>query len=335
MILVDALYINSGGGKVLLDYIMQELEKTDKKVFYLLDKRIENDVQKIKKTNKILFLPASFSKRYLFYKKNKNSFSRVLCFGNLPPNIRLNAKVYTYFHQLLFLKIAGDLSKKQKLLYWLKTKILNHLKNNTDYWLVQTDLVKNQFSKKYKEPLEKILLFPFYEELPLTNVFPRVPQTYVYISNAPPHKNHKLLIEAFEEFYNKYKVGKLFLTVGEDFTDVYNLIVEKQKLKIPIVNLGYVDREKLSEVYQKTEYMIFPSLTESFGLPLIESIEKGCKVIASDLPFTEAVCTPSIKFNPTNKQSIIEALSLSLLNNTKSVSKVENKINQLLELLKH
>lgn len=137
MILVDALYINSGGGKVLLDYLMQELEKTDKKVFYLLDKRIENDVQKIKETNEILFLPASFSKRYLFYKKNKNSFSRVLCFGNLPPNIRLNAKVYTYFHQLLFLKIAGDLSKKQKLLYWLKTKILNHLKNNTDYWLVQ------------------------------------------------------------------------------------------------------------------------------------------------------------------------------------------------------
>lgn len=335
MILVDALYINSGGGKVLLDYLIQELEKTDHKIYYLLDKRIENDVQKIKETNTILFLPASFSKRYLFYKKNKNSFSRVLCFGNLPPNIRLNAKVYTYFHQLLFLKIVGDLSKKQKLLFWLKTKILNYLKNNTDYWLVQTDLVKNQFSKKYKEPLEKILLFPFYEELPLTNVFPRVPQTYVYISNAPPHKNHKLLIEAFEDFYNKYKVGKLFLTVSEDFTDVYNLIVEKQKIKIPIVNLGYVDREKLSEIYQKTEYMIFPSLTESFGLPLIESIEKGCKVIASDLPFTEAVCEPSIKFNPMDKQSIIDALSLSLLNNTQSVSKVENKIDQLLELLKH
>lgn len=265
MILVDALYINSGGGKVLLDYLIQELEKTDKKIYYLLDNRIKDNIQQIKDTNKVLYLPASFNKRHLFYKENKNLFSTVLCFGNLPPNIRLKAKVYTYFHQLLFLKIAGDLSAKQKVLYWLKTKILNHLKKNTDYWLVQTDLVQKQFSKKYKEPLEKILLFPFYEELPLTNVFPRVPQTYVYISNAPPHKNHKLLIEAFEEFYNKYKVGKLFLTVSEDFTDVYNLIVEKQKLKIPIVNLGYVDREKLSEVYQKTEYMIFPSLTESWA----------------------------------------------------------------------
>lgn len=334
MILVDALYINSGGGKVLLDYLIQELEKTDKKIYYLLDKRIENDVPQIKKTNKILFLPASLIKRYFFYIKHKNAFSSVLCFGNLPPNIKLDAKVYTYFHQLLFLKIAGDLSVFQKLLYWLKTKILKLFKNNTDYWLVQTDLVKKQFSKKYNEPLDKILLSPFYEELPVTQSFSRVPKTYVYVSNAPPHKNHRILIEAFEAFYSKHKVGELLLTVSEDFTDVFNLIIEKQKLKLPIKNLGYIDRQELTNIYQQSEYLIFPSLTESFGLPLIEAIENGCKVIASDLPYTDAVCVPSIKFNPLDKQSIIHALSISLLNNNKSVSKVENKINQLLKLLK-
>ena len=334
MILVDALYNNSGGGKVLLDYLIQELEKTDKKIFYLLDSRIKDNIMKIKDTNRVLFISANLIKRHLFYKENKNLFSTVLCFGNLPPNIRLKAKVYTYFHQLLFLKLAGDLSVKQRVLYWLKTKILNRLKKNTDYWLVQTDLVQKQFSKKYKEPLENILLFPFYEELPSTQSFIRLPKTYVYVSNATPHKNHKLLIEAFDEFYSKNKVGKLFLTVSEDFSDVFNLILEKQKLKIPIINLGYVGRDELSQIYQQSEYMIFPSLTESFGLPLIESISKGCKVIASDLPYTEAVCEPSIKFNPMDKQSIINALSLSLLNDKLSVSKVENKINQLLQLLK-
>ena len=103
-----------------------EIEKTDKKIYYLLDNRIKDNIQQIKDTNKVLYLPASFIKRHLFYKENKNLFSTVLCFGNLPPNIRLKAKVYTYFHQLLFLKIAGDLSAKQKVLYWLKTKILRH-----------------------------------------------------------------------------------------------------------------------------------------------------------------------------------------------------------------
>lgn len=335
MILIDAIHINNGGGKVLLDYLIKELEKTNKQVFYLLDKRIENQVQKIKATNKILFLPASFVKRYIFYKNNKNTFSNVLCFGNLPPNVRLNAKVYTYFHQLLFLKTAGNLSKKQKFLYWLKTKILYHLKSNTDYWLVQTDLVKKQFSEKYKEKLEKIILVPFYEELPIVENYQREKSTYVYVSNAPPHKNHKLLIEAFEKFYIKNGVGKLMLTVNEEFKDVYDLILEKQEQNIPIINYGYVCRDNLSKIYQKSEYMIFPSLTESFGLPLIESIEKGCKVIASDLPYTYAVCCPSITFDPLNLDSIINALSLSLLNNNESSrTKVENNIKKLLELLK-
>lgn len=334
MILIDALFINNGGGKVLLDFLIQELEKTDKKIYYLLDNRIENNIQQIKDHNKVLFLPASLIKRYIFYKKNKNSFSSVLCFGNIPPNIKLNAKVYTYFHQLLFLKIAGDLSRKQRLLYWVKTKILNHLKKNTDYWLVQTDLVKKQFSKKYNEQLDKIFLFPFYEELPLKQSFKRVPKTYVYISNAPPHKNHKQLIEAFEKFYSIHKVGKLILTVSEEFEEIYNLILEKQKLNIPIINFGFVNRNSLSEIYQQSEYIIFPSLTESFGLPLVESIDNGCKVIAADLPYTYAVCEPSIVFNPYDVDSIVNALLVSLQDNLKpSFAKVNNKINELVKIL--
>ena len=30
MLLVDAIYINTGGGKILLDYLIEELEKIDK-----------------------------------------------------------------------------------------------------------------------------------------------------------------------------------------------------------------------------------------------------------------------------------------------------------------
>ena len=43
MLLIDAIYINTGGGKILLDYLIEELEKTDKQIFYLLDKRIQKE----------------------------------------------------------------------------------------------------------------------------------------------------------------------------------------------------------------------------------------------------------------------------------------------------
>ena len=56
MILIDAIYINTGGGKILLDYLIEELEKTDKQIFYLLDKRIEKEKYIIKPSNIILYL---------------------------------------------------------------------------------------------------------------------------------------------------------------------------------------------------------------------------------------------------------------------------------------
>mgnify|MGYP003434825814 CR=1 FL=1 len=333
MILVDALYINSGGGKVLLDYLIQELEKTDKKIYYLLDNRIKDNIQQIKDTNKVLYLPASFNKRHLFYKENKNLFSTVLCFGNLPPNIRLKAKVYTYFHQLLFLKIAGDLSAKQKVLYWLKTKILNHLKKNTDYWLVQSSLVKNGLVKKYGIASDKILELPFYPPFDNPVSSQKFPNSYLYVSNANPHKNHGRLIEAFSKFYEKHNKGVLTLTVSDDFTELVNLIQTKQKKGIPIKNIGFVPRQNLQKLYAESEFLIFPSLTESFGLGLVEAIESNCKVIGADLPYTYAVCEPSLSFNPWQTESIIEALSLSLQTNEITKSKVKNEISTLINLL--
>lgn len=67
MVLIDALYINNGGGKILLDYLVCELEKSGKEVFYLLDKRVENKVPEIK-TNKVAFLKYAFNQETIFIK---------------------------------------------------------------------------------------------------------------------------------------------------------------------------------------------------------------------------------------------------------------------------
>ena len=47
-ILIDAIYINDSGGKILLDYLLQELEKIGKKCIYLLDKRVEDKMAFLK-----------------------------------------------------------------------------------------------------------------------------------------------------------------------------------------------------------------------------------------------------------------------------------------------
>jgi len=334
-ILLDAVYINDSGGKILLDYLVQQLENSNKTVFYLLDERVENQIPMIKSGNKLVFLKSSLYDRRKFYKTNSNCFSTVLCFGNLPPNIRLSATVYTYFHQQLYINLPKDASLKLRILFYLKRKVFKYFFSNTDYWLLQTELIKQNFVNKFNVKPSKVIISPFYPLLPSSSYVERKRNTYVYVSNAPPHKNHLRLINAFCSFYDKHQVGKLTLTISKDFPYLLKIIEEKRKCNYPIYNIGFIKREELSNVYRESEYLIYPSTAESFGLCIVEAIENGCKVIGANLPYTYAVCKPSLTFDPLDEKSISEALSLSLEENINpSFAKVSNKIDELISLLK-
>lgn len=336
MILVDALYINDGGGKILLDYLIVHLNKSKLDVFFLLDARITRKHPEIAACN-VQYLKGSFIKRQLFYRKNKQRFTKVFCFGNLPPNIRLDATVLTYFHNLIYLNIPKDLSLKQRLKIKLKIWTLNRISKNTDYWLVQSDLIKDKLQKKLHLKSESIKVMPFYQQFEEFNsTIIREKNTYLYVSNATPHKNHKILIHAFCKFYDKNKKGKLVLTVNEDYPVVLDLIKDKIDQGYPIKNIGFVDRLTLQKEYLASEFLIFPSLTESFGLGLIEAIECGCKVIGADLPYTYEVCEPSLTFNPSEENSIFNVFenTLNIEIIKPSLARIQNNINQITSLLK-
>ena len=53
-------------------------------------------------------------------------------------------------------------------------------------------------------------------------------------------------------------------------------------------------------------------LAESFGLPLIEGCEAGCKIIASDLPYVHEIIRPSLTFDPYSVHSISKLINQSL-----------------------
>lgn len=335
MILIDSLYINNSGGKILLDYLIYSLEKSDKNIFYLLDERVKSTVYQIKSTNKVQYAKANYNWRKKFYKKNSNLFSTVFCFGNLPPNLKIDLIVYTYFHQPMYLNVPREFSRKDKVIFFIKTLILRTLKQNTNYWMVQNETIKNDLSDKFDINMKNILVIPFYPPFKQISNFPiREKFRFIYVSGAAPHKNHIRLIQAFCSFYDKNKIGTLVLTVGPEFFSLINLIDLKKAAGYPIENIGFIKREELQNQYLLSEYCIFPSLAESFGLGLIESIENGCKVIGSDLPYMHEVCEPSISFNPLEVSSIEAAIQKTMLGNIpKSKPLIADRIDELLKLL--
>lgn len=337
MILIDAIYINNSGGKVLLDYLIKELEKSEIEVCYLLDYRIRDKHPMIKRTNQISFLKAGLLSRYKFYLKNKNKFSKVLCFGNLPPNIRIKATVFTYFHQLMYLKIPNEFTFVERLKFLIKIQVLKKFAPNTDLWLVQSSLIKRKLEHKFNIDSNRVLSMPFYPQFDrkLNENVKRELGTYIYVSNGTPHKNHERLIEVFCKFYDKHKKGKLILTINKNFPSLLKLIKDKIKQSYPIINIGFVDRDLLKKKYYESEFLIFPSLAESFGLGLIEAVECGCKVIGADLPYTFEVCEPSIVFDPLSNASLLEAFEKSISSELSDTTpRIKNNIIELLNILK-
>lgn len=335
MILLDALFVNNGGGKVLLDYFIVSAEKQKLDIFYLLDERIKDTTPNITNKKHLVFMEASLIARGSFYRKNRDKFTAVICFGNLPPNIRLKAKVFTYFHQKLFIQIPTHFSLKQKIVYRIKMEVLRLFKKNTDFWLVQSEEVKYGLKNKYKLKENSILIKPFYPPLNYSKDVVREKNSFIYVSNPSDHKNHHRLIEAFDIFYKKYKTGKLILTVDNQYLEVCELIETKKCQGINIENIGFVDRKILGDIYKATEYLVFPSLEESFGLGIVEAIESECKVLGADLPYMHVVCEASYLFDPLTIESIVKAFertqNMPVLNESKSL--VSDEIKDIIKLL--
>lgn len=319
---------------MLLDYLVAELEECDLEIFYLFDDRCIGDFGFIP-DNRKAFVKAGIVSRFNFYNKHSNKFSKIICFGNLPPLKKYkNKSTFTYFHQTLFLSLPDSFPYLKRILFLLKTAVVYLLKSNTDYWVVQSNHIKNKLSEKFALQEDQVLVYPFYPPLvsEVNTHVERRRMSFLYVSNAGPHKNHYKLIDEFVKFYDEYKVGSLTLTIDKSHEDLYFLILSLSDQGYPIYNCGFIPRNMLPEIYKKHEYLIFPSLSESFGLGIVEAVENGCKIIGADLPYLHEVCQPSLVFDPYQKDSIYNALRFICFNNLDDTKQlVYNRVNDFIK----
>jgi glycosyltransferase involved in cell wall biosynthesis len=76
-----------------------------------------------------------------------------------------------------------------------------------------------------------------------------------------------------------------------------------------ITDLGAVDDPTLKALYQRALVLVFPSLYEGFGLPLLEAMRCGCVVAASSVPaLRECGGAAAHYFDPSSPPAIAQAL---------------------------
>jgi glycosyltransferase involved in cell wall biosynthesis len=347
MVLIDSVYINRSGGKILLEYLIKYiLDKKDEYDFYfLLDKRIDiSNIINIELLN-FEYLPPSEKSRREFYNNNIDLFSSVLCFANVPPPIKIKDKVVSiYFHNVLLADYnKANLSVFSKLMMIVKKyyiKLINHSSYN---WFVQTPIIKKIIVDTMGIKSEMVSVMPFFDisnfkncnELKEYNY-----KNYLYVADSSSQKNHLQLLRAWALFTQKPENIQYTLHLTLPITSSKLILDKIEFLKstgTKIINHKECSVYKIKQLYKISNYFIFPSLAESFGLPLIEAAAAGCKIIAADLPYVFNIIEPSLVFNPNDYQCILNSLITSKdyrkVKNTNLL--IENNINQLLNTIKY
>src|SRR5262249_24998755 len=119
----------------------------------------------------------------------------------------------------------------------------------------------------------------------------------------------------------KFPNASLLLTLetsGEgrnNYVRQLSLLASRLRIDSQIVWLGELKRNEIRHVLRCSTLAVFPSLEESFGLPLAEAIVERCPLIASDRPYAREVAgSAAAYFDPLSPQSIASTI-LSTLEN--------------------
>jgi glycosyltransferase involved in cell wall biosynthesis len=104
-----------------------------------------------------------------------------------------------------------------------------------------------------------------------------------YPANTYPHKNHVRLLNAFRKIHEQGDNElQLVLTGASQWGEsavasaATDLIAADR-----VVKLGHIPFEHLPILYQHAEFMVFPSLYEGFGIPLLEAMQSECPVLTT------------------------------------------------------
>ena len=332
MILIDAIYINSFGGKRILELFIEKILNSNVSHHFILDSRLKSKwIEKIN-INDYTLINASHLNRKHFYLKNLNRFSSILCLSNIPPPTHTSLKTSVFFHNSLLLNpLTHRISLKDRLINFLKFSYIKHYNQNDYNWIVQTPYIDKLLQTHLNINSNNIFIYPVIKEESEPFSAKKGINNFVYVSSGVLHKNHERLLKAFIEAANKADRGiTLHLTLNKEeltkYIYPYNLKVEFH---------GTLSEDEVNILYRSSEFSIYPSLIESFGLPLIEAANHSCKVIASNLPYVHEIVKPSLTFDPYSVESISNAILIALETDVLPETRVlvENKLNNFIKFI--
>ena len=216
-----------------------------------------------------------------FVKKNKHI---PLDFSNVTP---LGTKGIVFIHDIYAKLYPQDFSRfRDKLINKYMCLMYRYATKHAKLLLTVSEFSQNQISRTYKIPKEKIYVVPngwdhFEAIQPDDSIIKNHPKLqddfYFTLGSLSLRKNLKWVAE-----YAQKNPNEKFAISGKMLSGLVPKELEILKSLDNVILLGYVSDEQVKSLMQKCKAFVFPSYYEGFGIPPLEALSCGTKIIVSN-----------------------------------------------------
>lgn len=233
--------------------------------------------------------------------------------GDIPLRGITNQVVLVHQPNLIYPKINKFSSKK--ISFRISRFLFNINNKYAKKIIVQTGSMANNLIKSYPEIKDKVIVCTqpvpsWLKKLPPPQNKKNKKIILFYPSAFYPHKRHDFLLKV-NSFTKKKRINLDNIEVWVTLSDTnYAQFKGIEWIK----NLGKLNSSQMNDIYSKTDYLIFLSSIESYGLPLVEAIFLDIPIITVDFPYSRWLCEDkALYFQPYDEISFLEVIMKHVL----------------------
>jgi len=196
--------------------------------------------------------------------------------------------------------MAGRSTKRADAVFFVSESARDTIKEIVEFPLEKSFIVHNGVSHRFSPRIRN-------------NVQNSSPYLLV-VGNIYAYKDYTTLLTAWVKLLDAGGFDHLkLIIVGGIFDEVYYqqllVILEQANLHQTVIFIPSISQDRLIELYRDSELLVFASLVETFGLPLVEAMACGIPVISSDIPVAREICQNAAKYYiPGDAESLLDCL---------------------------